>query len=208
MNILIADDHELIREGLKRILHEAGEIKAVGEAVDAASLLVQLRKREWDVLVLDINMPDRSGLEVLKEIRKDYPGLPVLVLSMYPEEQYAIRVMKAGASGYLTKSGASSDLISALIKLHQGGRYISATLADRMAEELERKSDQLPHESLSDREFEVFNLIADGKTVGEIAAKLSLSVKTISTYRTHILGKMDLRNNADIMHYALEHHLT
>jgi DNA-binding NarL/FixJ family response regulator len=208
MNILIADDHELIREGLKRILGEAGEIDAVGEAEDAASLLVQLRNNKWDVLVLDINMPDRSGLEVLKDVRKDYPGLPVLVLSMYPEEQYAIRVMKAGASGYLTKSGASSDLISALIKLHQGGRYISATLADRLADELDRNSDQPPHETLSDREFEVFKLIADGKTVGEIAENLSLSVKTISTYRTHILGKMNLRNNAEIMHYAMEHHMT
>lgn len=206
MKILIADDHQIVREGLKRVLSDAPEIKAIGEAEDSSQLMEQIRKGRWDVVVLDINMPGKGGLETLKEIKEEFPKLPVLILSMYPEEQFAVRVMKAGASGYLTKAGAADALLPALRKIYKGGKYISPSVAEKLAEALERKPDH-PHEALSDREFQVFKMIASGKTVGSIAEDLSLSVKTISTYRTKILEKLSLKNNADIVQYAVDHGL-
>ncbi|MDP2207915.1 MAG: response regulator transcription factor [Bacteroidota bacterium] len=203
MKVLIADDHQIVREGLKRILHHASDIDEVSEAENAQQLLDLLETQHWDVVVLDINMPGKSGLDVLKEIKHQYPKLPVLILSMYPESQFAVRMIKQGASGYLTKASAASELIQAIRKVYQGGKYISPSVADKLAEALGSETDKPAHESLSDREFQVFRFIATGMTVGEIAVELTLSVKTISTYRTKILEKMKLRNNADIVQYAV-----
>lgn len=208
MDVLIADDHQLIREGIKYMLSEAPEIGAIGEAKNAAEIFEQIEMRPWDVLVLDINLPGRSGLDVLKELRAKNPKLPVLILSMYPEDQFAVRVIKAGAAGYLTKSSAAKELVDALRKIASGGKYINAAVAEKLAEAVDDGIVSTPHERLSDREFEIFKLIGSGKTVGEIAELLNRSVKTISTHRTHILEKMNLHNNADIMQYVFEHKLT
>jgi DNA-binding NarL/FixJ family response regulator len=208
MNVILVDDHQIFRDGLKRIFSEERDIKIIGEAGDAAGLFEILRKKKPDVLVLDINLPGRGGVDILHEVKRDFPKVPVLVLTMYPEAQYAVRAMKAGASGYLTKTMASAELITAVRKIERGGKYINQTVADQMAEALQHDDAQgEPHKLLSDREFQVFRLIASGKTVGEIADALALSVKTISTYRTHIIEKMNLRNNADMMRYATEHGL-
>lgn len=208
MDVLIADDHQLIREGIKYMLSEAPEIGTIGEAKNAAEIFEQIETRPWDVLVLDINLPGRSGLDVLKELRAKHPRLPVLILSMYPEDQFAVRVIKAGAAGYLTKSSAAKELVDALRKIASGGKYINAAVAEKLAEAVDDGIVSTPHERLSDREFEIFKLIGSGKTVGEIAELLNRSVKTISTHRTHILEKMNLHNNADIMQYVFEHKLT
>lgn len=207
MRVLIADDHQVVREGLKRILSEASEIKVVGEAGNAFQLMESLRSENWDVVILDINMPGKSGIDVLKEIKKQYPRLPVLILSMYPEDQFALRAFKAGAAGYLTKAGASDELVVAVRKIQRGGKYVSSSVAEKLAEALNEPNERALHERLSDREFQVFKMIAEGKTVGSIAEEISLSVKTISTYRSKILEKMNLRNNAEIMRYAVEHGL-
>ncbi|MDL1891877.1 response regulator transcription factor [Sphingobacteriales bacterium CHB3] len=208
MDVLIADDHQLIREGIKYMLSEAPEIGTIGEAKNAVEIFEQIEMRPWDVLVLDINLPGRSGLDVLKELRVKHPRLPVLILSMYPEDQFAVRVIKAGAAGYLTKSSAAKELVDALRKIASGGKYINAAVAEKLAEAVDDGIVSTPHERLSDREFEIFKLIGSGKTVGEIAELLNRSVKTISTHRTHILEKMNLHNNADIMQYVFEHKLT
>lgn len=208
MDVLIADDHQLIREGIKYMLSEVPEIGTIGEAKNAVEIFEQIEMRPWDVLVLDINLPGRSGLDVLKELRVKHPKLPVLILSMYPEDQFAVRVIKAGAAGYLTKSSAAKELVDALRKIASGGKYINAAVAEKLAEAVDDGISSAPHERLSDREFEIFKLIGSGKTVGEIAELLNRSVKTISTHRTHILEKMNLHNNADIMQYVLEHNLT
>lgn len=207
MKVLIADDHQIVREGLKRILNTASDIEEVSEAENAQQLLNLIRTKNWDVVILDINMPGKSGLDVLKEIKHEYPKLPVLILSMYPESQFAVRVLKQGASGYITKASAASELMQAVRKVYQGGKYISPTVADKLAEALKTETDKASHELLSDREFQVFKSIATGMTVGEIAVELNLSVKTISTYRTKILDKMKLRNNADIVQYAVRYKL-
>jgi len=207
MKVLIADDHQILREGLRRILEEASDIRTVGEAENAAQLLSLVRSARWDVVVLDINMPGQSGLEVLKQLKEEYPKLRVLVLSMYPEAQFAVRAMKAGASGYLTKAAAGSQLLHAIRKIHSGSKYISDAVADQLAEAVGRDTAVQPHQQLSDREFQVFKMISAGKTVGEIATELSLSVKTISTYRTKVLQKLNLKHNADIIRYAVEHDL-
>lgn len=207
MNILIADDHQLIREGIKFIVREAPEIENVGEARNAEEIFNELGKRTWDIVVLDINLPGRSGLDILKELHMRFPTLPVLMLSMYPEEQFAVRVIKAGAAGYITKGSAATELVLALRKIAQGGKYINASVAERLAASFGDITGRPPHELLSDREFEIFKLLAAGKTVGEIGQMLGRSVKTISTHRTHILEKMNLQNNAEIMQYALEHKL-
>lgn len=207
MDILIADDHQLIREGIKHILHEAQEVRTVGEAETAQEVFDKVEKHPWDVVILDINFPGRSGLEVLKELRQKHPKLPVLILSMYPEDQFAVRVIKAGAVGYITKSSAAKELVTALRRISNGGKYINDSVAERLADAVDDGIETQSHARLSDREFQVFKLIASGKTVGEIASLLNRSVKTISTHRTHILEKMALQNNADIMQYALEHKL-
>lgn len=205
--ILIVDDHPIVRQGLKQILADAAEIGEIVEAATPQDALDLVRRRKWDVIILDIGLPGRGGLEVLKDIKREVPRLPVLILSMHAEDQYAVRSIRAGAAGYLTKEAATENLIEAVRKVASGGRYISPELADRLATELTVDVDRPLHASLSDREFEVLRSIASGQTVGEIADRLSLSVKTVSTYRARILEKMHLKNNAELMQYVLTHHL-
>ncbi len=207
MKILIADDHSVFREGLKRILAEAADISEIGEAANAQQLLERIQKERWDIVLLDISMPGKSGLEVLKEIKQINPRLAVLILSMYPEKQFAVRVIKAGAAGYLTKGAAANEVLKAIRKVYRDGKYISDSVAEHLAMAIGQKTDRPLHELLSDREYEVLRMIGAGKTVGEIAEELSLSVKTISTYRTHILEKMNLKNNAELMQYVISNGL-
>jgi two-component system invasion response regulator UvrY len=204
IKILIADDHAIIREGLKQILAETSDMVVAGEAADGREVLDQVRKDDYDLVLLDIAMPGRGGLDTLGRLKHEKPELPVLVLSMYPEEQYAIRAFKAGVSGYLTKESAPEELISAIRKVTQGGKYVSSSLAEKLAFNLETDTEKPLHEKLSDREYEVMIMIASGKTVKEIADKLSLSVKTISTNRVRALKKMGMKNNAEITYYAIK----
>lgn len=207
MKILLTDDHAVVRQGLKQILAAEFRKAVFGEANNAQEALSLVWKENWDVVVLDITMPGRSGLEVLKEIKQSRPRLPVLVLSMHPEDQFAVRLLKAGAAGYMTKESAPEELVGAVRKVVAGGRYISPGFAEKMASYLSVDVQALPHERLSDREFLVLRLIGSGKPVGAIAQELSLSVKTISTYRSRLLEKMDLANNAELTHYAIKNHL-
>jgi two-component system invasion response regulator UvrY len=204
IKILIADDHAIVRRGLKQILEDTSDLMVAGEATSGREVVELIRKEEFDVVVLDISMPGRNGLEVLKDIKSEHRQLPVLVLSMYPEEQYAVRVLKAGAAGYLTKESAPDELIKAIRKVAGGGKYITSSLADRLACELEYDVSQPLYQKLSDREYTVLCLLASGKTITEIAAELSLSPKTISTYRTRILDKLNMKTNAEVMHYAMQ----
>ncbi|MEW6001110.1 MAG: response regulator transcription factor [Nitrospirota bacterium] len=205
--VLIADDHTIVREGLKQILAETPDIVVTGEASNGQEVLNKVWKNDYDLILLDISMPGRSGLDILKELRSQRPKLPVLILSMHPEEQYAVRVLKSGAAGYLTKESAPEELVKAIRKVVRGGKYVSPNLAMKLASELKIDVERPPHESLSDREYQVMCMIASGKTVKEIAEELSLSVKTISTYRARILEKMKLKNNAELTHYAIQHKL-
>jgi len=208
MRVLIADDHEIVRRGLQGILKDAFEDIEVVEAKTAEEALEKIRDADFDVVVLDISMPGRSGLDALKEIKKDRPNLPVLVLSIHPEEQFATRVLKAGAAGFIRKEAATSVLVNAINKVRGGGKYVSEQLAEKLALDLEREADGVElHQRLSDREYEVLLLIAAGLTITQIAEKLSLSVKTISTYRSRILEKTNLKNNADLIRYAIAHGL-
>lgn len=207
IKVVIADDHDVIREGVKRILADTPDIRVVAEASDGQELLARARAKPCDVVVIDLTMSGRGGLETLKVLKAEYPKLPVLVLTMHAESQYAVRVLKAGAAGYLHKAHVSAQLVDAIRKVVGGGRYLTAETADALAVDLGDDSDQPPHKRLSDREFQVLRLIASGKTVSEIAEELSLSVQTISTYRAHILEKMGRENNAQLTHYALQHHL-
>jgi len=207
IRILIADDHAIVRRGLKQIVSEQADMIVASEAENAREALDLVRTQEWDVVVLDINMPGRNGLEVLKELKRENPKLPVLILSIHPEDQYGVRVLKAGASGYLTKDSAPDELVLAIRKVHRGGKYISASLAETLVYELVAQTDRPKHETLSDREYQVMTMIASGKTVGEIGEELSLSVKTISTYRTRVLGKMNMRTNAELTQYAIQNQL-
>ena len=205
--ILIVDDHEVVREGVKRIFSERPGQTSFGEASSVPQALQIVRDEDWDVVVLDLSLGDRSGLELLKQLKQIRPRLPVLILSMHSEEQYARRAFKAGASGYVTKDSSHSELVKALDKVVTGGRYFSQELAETLIVDLERGSDRPPHEALSDREFEVMRLIGSGKTVGEIAALLALSDSTISTYRARILEKMGMKTNAELTHYAIQNKL-
>jgi len=204
IKILVADDHAIVREGLKQILADHPQMVVAGEAEDGQEVLEKVRKEDWDLILLDISMPGRGGIETLKELKVEKPKLPVLVLSMYPEDQYAIRALKAGASGYLTKGSAPEELIEAIEKVSQGGRYISKTLAESLAFHVGVNSDKPLQENLSDREYQVMVMIASGKTVSEIAKELSLSVKTISTNRVRALKKMGMKNNAELTFYAIK----
>jgi two-component system, NarL family, invasion response regulator UvrY len=206
MKILLADDHAVVRRGLKQILTDAFKRATYGEARNAQEALDLIWKQDWDVIVLDITMPGRNGLDVLREIKKSRPRLPVLVLSMHPENQFAVRVLKSGASGYMTKETAPDELVGAVKKVLAGGRYVSNALAENLAASLSAKQ-TTPQEKLSDREFQVLRLISSGKMITDIARELSLSVKTISTYRSRILEKMGMNNNAELMHYAIQHKL-
>jgi len=207
IRILIADDHAVVRRGLRQTVSEEHDMTVVGEASNAQELLGLVRKQPCDVVVLDISMPGRSGLEALKELRQACPRLPVLVLSMHSEDQYAMRALRIGAAGYLTKETAPEELVKAIRKVVTGGKYITPSLAEKLALSLTRDGEQPLHETLSEREYEVMCLIASGKSVTEISTELSLSVKTISTYRARILEKMNLKNNAELMHYAIHNRL-
>jgi two-component system, NarL family, invasion response regulator UvrY len=207
MKILIADDHAVVRQGLKQILADEFRRATFGEAANAQETIDKVAGDDWDAVVLDVTMPGRSGLEALREIRKFKPRLPILVLSMHPEDQFAMRVLKSGASGYMTKESAPSDLVGALRKVMSGGRYVSPALAEKMAEHMGTDFARVPHERLSNREFLVLRLLASGKTVSQVAEELALSVKTISTYRTRILEKMVMNNNAELTHYAIQNNL-
>jgi two-component system invasion response regulator UvrY len=207
LKILIADDHAIVRRGIKDILAEKFTTVEFGEADSAPHVLDLARKQKWDVLILDITLPGRSGLEVLKDIKHDCPKLPVLILSMHSEDQFATRTLRAGAAGYLTKENASEELVKAVEKVLGGERYVSSAFAERLIAALATHSEKLLHESLSDREYQVMYMIASGKAVKEIATELSLSAKTISTYRARILEKMKMQNNAELIHYAISNHL-
>jgi DNA-binding NarL/FixJ family response regulator len=204
MKILLTDDHAVVRQGLKLILADHFKNAVFGEARNAHEALSRVSKDKWDVAVLDITMPGRGGWEVLREIKRLKPKLPVLILSMHPEDQFAVRMLKGGAAGYLTKESAGEELVGAIKKVVAGGRYISPSLAERMASYLDIDVQKAPHERLSDREFLILRMIASGKQVSQIARELSLSVKTISTYRARILEKMDMKNNAELTRYAVE----
>jgi DNA-binding NarL/FixJ family response regulator len=207
IRILLADDHVLFREGLKQILGKHKELRVMDEAGSGTEALEKIYHNRYDVVILDISMPGRSGLDILGEIRSERPDLPVLILSMHPEDQYAVRVLRAGAAGYLTKESAASELITAIHKVASGGRYISAEVAERLADAVKIDHQAAPHQQLSNREFQVMRMLAAGKTLREIAESLILSEKTITTYRARILEKMNLRNNVDLSHYAIQHRL-
>jgi two-component system invasion response regulator UvrY len=207
IRVLIADDHAIVRRGLAQILLDAGDIDVAGEAVDYAGVMALLRDTTVDVVLLDISMPGRSGLEILKILRERHPKLPVLILSMFPEDQYALRALKLGAAGYLTKDSAPQLLVDAIRAAAQGKRYVSAELALMLAEHISGPDDRAPHERLSDREFETLRLIAAGKKLSDIAEALHLSPKTVSVYRARLLEKMRLKSNAELTHYAVKNGL-
>ena len=207
MRVLLVDDHAVVRRGLREILEGEFTGAKFGEAGDAAEAHKALRDHDWDVVVLDITMPGRNGLDVLKDLKSTHPDLPALVLSMHPEEQYAIRAIQNGAAGYLTKETAPEELVKAIRKVLAGGRYISTSLAEDLAFRLKVGLKGQLHEALSDREYEVMRLLASGETVSQIAAELSLSVKTISTYRTRILDKMGMTTNVELTRYAMDKEL-
>jgi DNA-binding NarL/FixJ family response regulator len=207
LRILITDDHAVVRRGLKQVLEEEFDQVVFGEAQNTREMLEHLQKKAWDVVILDITLPGRSGLEVLGELKLTHPNLPVLVLSMHPEDQYGIRVLKSGASGYMTKESAPDEIVMAIRKVLRGGKYVSPSLAERLAFNLEVNGEKPLHEALSDREYEVMLMIASGKTLTEIAQKLDLSIKTVSTYRTRILEKMKMQNNAELIRYAIKNQL-
>lgn len=207
MKILIADDHPVIRHGLKRMLGAEADLTVVGEARSGHELVDLCGQVAWDVAVVDYNMPGRSGIDLVKELRHRYPDRPVLVLSMYPEDRFAVRVLKAGAAGYLTKESAPEELVSAIRKVGQGGRFITAALGERLLEDLTGDGERALYQKLSDREYQIMWMIASGDTVGDIARRLFLSPNTVSTYRSRILRKMKLKNNAELMRYAIRHQL-
>lgn len=207
LRFIIADDHAIVRHGVKQILNEGLENVEIAEAQNADEAMALVRRGVWDLLILDVTMPGRSGLEVLQEVKSYSPPSRILVLSMHPEDQLAQRVLKAGASGYLTKDSAPEELIAAVRKILDGGKYVSASLAERLVADLQGGVQGPAHEELSNREYEVMRHIASGKTVSQIAEILSLSVKTISTYRTRILQKMGMQTNAELTHHAVRNHL-
>lgn len=207
MKVIIVDDHELIREGLKKVLVKHSDLEVVGEAAHSQGLLDLLDRHEVDVVILDISMPGKSGLELLRDIKNLYPKVRTLVLSMYPEDRFAIRALKAGASGYLSKQSAAKELVNALRKIMSGGKYISPALAEQLVLEIETPSDKPLHEKLSNREFEIMLKISLGKSVSEIADELILSVNTITSYRARVMQKMNMKSNAEIIRYALKNQL-
>lgn len=207
MNLLIADDHPVVRQGLKQMLDQEADFHIVGEARNGGEALDLSRRVEWDVAVLDYNMPDSTGLDLVKQLHQEFPRKPVLILSMYPEDRHAVRVLKAGAAGYLTKETAPEELVRAIRKVAEGGRYVTPALGEKLALELEDKGSRPLHETLSDREYQITWLIASGKTGREIARELSLSPNTVSTYRNRILRKMKMKSNAELMRYAVTHQL-
>ena len=207
LRILIADDHTIVRKGLRQILLDEFITAEIVEVADAESLINKVMTAQWDVVVSDLSMPGRSGLDALRQIKLSHPDLPVLILSIHPEEQYALRALKSGASGYLSKDTAPDELVKAVQKVLLGKKYISQKIAEKLASSFSADAALNPHESLSNREFDVMKLLADGKSVSEIADMLSLSVTTLNTYRARIMAKMNLRSNADLTKYAIENRL-
>ncbi|WP_374265013.1 response regulator [Zoogloea sp.] len=207
IRVLIADDHAIVRQGLRQILSDTPDLTVAGEAENGVQAVQLVRQGEWDVVLMDVSMPDRNGIDALKIIKKEFPRLPVLILSMYPEEQYAIRALKAGAAGYLTKQSAPELLVTAIRQVASGKKYVSPSLAEELANAIGEDTERPPHEKLSDREYQTLCMIASGKTPTEIAEALNLSVKTVSVYRARLLEKMNLRNNAELTHYGLKHGL-
>ena len=208
IKVLVADDHEIVRQGLKTIISECLDLSAVGEAENGNEVLKIVKKTKVDVVLLDFDMPEKNGLDTLVELKALYPKLPVMILSIFPEDHYGTRFLKAGASGYLQKSSATDKLIDAIRKVFNGGKYISSALTDKLVTGLNKDKEQFLHESLTDREFQVFRLLATGKKLKEMADELCLSINTISTYRSRILQKMDLKSNADVIRYAIENRLS
>ncbi len=204
IRILIADDHAIVRHGLRQILSDSEDMVVSGEAKSGVQALQMARQGEWDVVLMDVSMPDKNGIDTLKQLKKEYPKLPVLMLSMHPEEQYAIRALKAGASGYLTKQSAPELLVTAIRQVANGKKYVSPSLAEELANAITEDSDRPPHEKLSDREYQTLVMISSGKTLTQIAEELKLSVKTVSVYRARLLEKMKLKNNAELTHYGLK----
>ena len=207
IRVLVADDHAVVRKGLVQILSDTESIRVVGEAPNAAEAIRQLRQTPCDVLLMDVSMPGKNGIEALKIVKEEFPQLKVLILSMYPEDQFGVRALKAGASGYLTKDTAPEKLIEAVDRIMSGKRFITTELAELLAESMGPSSEVAPHHTLSDREFQTLRLIASGKKLSEIADTLALSPKTVSVYRTRLLEKMRLSNNAELTHYAIKHGL-
>lgn len=207
IKIIIADDHEIVRAGLKQIIANHPSMEVTGEAADGRELLAKVAKHDYDVVLLDLQMPGWNGLEILKRLKTDRVDLPVLVLSVHKETQYAVRALKAGAAGYLTKVTASEELVMAIERVCQGGRYINQALMEKLAESIAHETDKHPHEYLSDREFQVMCMLASGKTVSDISNDLFLSVKTVSTYRRRILEKMHMENNNELICYAIKNKL-
>jgi len=207
IKVLVADDHEIVRQGLKTIISEHSDLSIAGEAENGNQVLKILKKTKIDVVLLDFDMPEKNGLDTLIELKALYPKLPVMILSIFPEDHYGTRFLKAGASGYLQKSSATDQLIDAIRKVFNGGKYISSALTDRLVTNLNRDHERPLHESLTDREFQVFCLLATGKKLKEIADELCLSINTISTYRSRILQKMDMSSNADVIRYAIKNKL-
>ncbi|MCX7897920.1 MAG: response regulator transcription factor [Rhodocyclaceae bacterium] len=207
IRVLIADDHAIVRQGFRQIFSETEDLVVAGEADDGAEALQLARQIEWDVFLLDVTMPNRNGIDTLKQLKKEFPRLPVLILSMHPEEQYAVRAIKAGASGYLTKQSAPEQLVTAIRQVARGKKYVSPAVAEQLANAISTDTEKLPHELLTDREFQVFRMIAAGKPLTQIAEELNLAVATISTFRTRILEKTGLKSNAEIIRYGIEHGL-
>jgi DNA-binding NarL/FixJ family response regulator len=207
IEVLVADDHAIIRDGLKKIIADTDDLVVAGEASNGNAVLEKIRERDWGLLILDLSMPGRNGLELIKLIRTERPRLPVLIFSMHQEEQYAVRAIHAGASGYLSKEGDSELILPAIRKVAAGGVFISQKVAELLATDVSRHTDQLPHTLLTDREYEIFSRIVRGATLTDIADKLSLSIKTVSTHKSNILAKMSLASNVDLVRYAIDHKL-
>ncbi|WP_079436338.1 response regulator transcription factor [Zoogloea sp. LCSB751] len=207
IRLMLADDHSIVRTGLKQVLSDAPEFTVCAEAATGDEVITQVRQAPPDLLLLDMSMPGRSGIELIKQLKSEYPRLPILVLSMHKEEQYAVRAIKAGAAGYLTKEHAGEELIGALRKVAGGGVFISPAVAERLALEYSARHNELPHTTLSDREYQIFQMIVAGATITAISERLSLSVKTVSTHKSRILQKMGMSSSAELIHYAIEHQL-
>ncbi|PIV14995.1 MAG: DNA-binding response regulator [Gallionellales bacterium CG03_land_8_20_14_0_80_55_15] len=207
IKILVVDDHALIRKGLKQLLEDSPNLQVTGEAASGNEAITRVRAEHFDLLLLDINLPDKHGIEVLKQLKSEQPELKIIVLSMYPEEQYGVRALKAGAMGYLNKQSASDTLITAISQVVSGKKYISETLAEQLLNNLIGESQELMHQSLSNREYQTLCLMASGKSLSEISTIMTLSPKTVSVYRNRMLAKMGFANNAEAMHYAISHHL-
>ncbi len=207
ITIIIADDHQLIREGLRKVLRGESDMEVIADVANTKELFAQLEKKPSDVVILDINMPGRSGIDVLAELKKEFPSVKILMLSMHPEDSLAVRALRSGASGYLSKNSAPDEIVKAVRKISTGRKYITETLAERLADAEQQGSDGAPHTKLSDREFEVFHLLGSGNTVTEIAERLNISVPTVSTYRLRILEKLHMSTTAEIIHYAVRNKL-